>query len=132
MKLLTVNILCDLHKIFRITAYVKMFIVNLRSRICKNVIALSGSLTVAEVEMAKTLRIKHVQHLICQDAKFKQMQISLGLYKNDSGVLRCSGKVQNSLLPYLTKCPVLLAKKHDFTCLVILDCHEKVFHNKVN
>ena len=87
-------------------------------------IALSGSLIVAEVEMAKTLWIKHVQQLICQDAKFKQMQISLGLYKDDSGVLRCSGRIQNSLLPYSTKCPVLY--------LVILDCHEKVLHNKVN
>ena len=31
----------DLHKLFRIIAYVKRFIVNLRSRICKNVIALN-------------------------------------------------------------------------------------------
>ena len=122
----------DLHKLFRITAYVKRFIVNLRSRICKNVIALNGSLTVAEVEMAKTLWIKHVQQLIFQDAKFKQMQISLGVYKDDSGVLRCSGRIQNSLLPYSTKCPVLLPKKHYFTRLIILDSHEKVFHNKVN
>ena len=43
----------DLHKLFWITAYLKRFVVNLRSRICKNVIALSGSLTVAEVEVAK-------------------------------------------------------------------------------
>ena len=54
-------------------------------------ISLSGSLTVAEVEMTKTLWIKHVQKRICQDVKFKQTQISLGLYKDDSGVLRCSG-----------------------------------------
>ena len=46
--------------------------------------------------------------------------------------MRCSGRIQNSLLPYSTKCPVLLPKKHYFTCLIILDCHEKVFHNKVN
>ena len=81
----------DLHKLFRITA-VKRFIVNLRSGICKNMIAHSGSLTVVEVEMAKTLWIKHVQQLIFQDAKFKQMQISLGMYKDDWGVLRCFGK----------------------------------------
>ena len=54
----------DLHKLFQITAYVKRFIVNLKSRVCKNVIPLSGSLTVAEVEMAKTLWTKHVQQLI--------------------------------------------------------------------
>ena len=122
----------DLHKLFRITAYVKRFIVNLRSRICKSETALNGRLTVAEVEMAKTLWIKHVQQLIFQDAKFKQMQISLGVYKDDSGVLRCSGRIQNSLLPYSTKCPVLQPKKHYFTHFIILDCHEKVFHNKVN
>ena len=94
--------------------------------------ALSGSLTVAEVEMAKTLWIKHVQQLICQDAKFMQIQISLGLYKDDSGVLKRSGRIQNSLLSYSTNCPVLLPRKHYFTRLVILDCHEKLFHNKVN
>ena len=60
------------------------------------------------------------------------MQISLGVYKDESGVLRCSGRIHNSLLPYSTKCPVLLPKKHYFTRLIILDCHEKVFHNKVN
>ena len=59
------------------------------------------------------------------------IQISLGLYKDDSGVLRCSSRIQNSLLPYSTKCPVLLSKKHYITRLVILDCHEKVFHNKL-
>ena len=104
----------DFHKLFRITAYVKRFIVNLRSRICKNVIALSGGLTVAEVEVAKTLWIKHVQQLISQNAKFKQMQISLGLYKDDLGVLRCSGRIQNSLLPYSTMCP------RNITLLVLL------------
>ena len=132
MKLLTVNNFSDLHKLFQVTAYVKRFIVNLRSRICKSETALNGSLTVAEVEMAKTLWIKHVQQLIFQDAKFKQMQISLGVYMDDSGVLRCSGRIQNSLLSYSTKCPVLLPKKHYFTRLIILDCHEKVFYNKVN
>ena len=81
-KLCSVNEVIDcehfshLHKLFRITTYVKRFIFNLRSRICKNEIALNGSLTVAEVEIAKTLWIKHVQQLIFQDAKFKQMQIS--------------------------------------------------------
>ena len=60
------------------------------------------------------------------------MQISLGLYKANSGVLRCSGRIQNSLLPYSTKYPVLLPKKHYFTRLVILDSHQKVFHNKFN
>ena len=86
-------------------------------------IAHSGSLTVAEVKMVKTLWIKHVKQLICQDSKFKQMQISLGLCKSDSVVLRCFGRIQNSLLPYSTKCPVLLPKEHYFTRLVILGCH---------
>ena len=121
----------DLHKLFQITAYLYRYIVNLRSKICKNVIAQSENLTVAEVEMAKTLWIKHVQQCICQYSKFKQMQISLGLCKDDSGILTCSGRIHNSLLPYSTKCPVLLPKKHYFTCLIILDCHEKVFLNKV-
>ena len=61
-----------------------------------------------------------------------QIQISLGLYQDGSGVLRRSGRIQNSLLSYSTKCPVLLSKKLYFTRRVILDCHEKLFHNKVN
>ena len=110
----------DLHKLFRITAHVKRFIVNLRSRICKNEIALNGSLTVAEVEMAKTLWIKHAQQLIFQDAKFKQMQISLGVYKDDSGALRCSGRIQNSLYCYLIRQSAQFFCRRNITLLVLL------------
>ena len=60
------------------------------------------------------------------------MQISLGLYIDDSGVLRCSGRIQNSLLPYSIKYPFLLPKKRYFTRLIILSCHQKVFQNMVN
>ena len=88
---------------------------------------LTRRLTVAEVEVAKTLWIKHVKQLICHDLNVKQMRISLGLYKDDLRVLRCSGRIQDSLLPYSTKCPVLLPKKHYFTRLVTLDCNGKVY-----
>ena len=129
ITLLTVKILVIYTNHFGITAYVKRFIAKLGSRICKNMTAHSGTLTVAEIEVAKTLWIKQ---LICHDSKFKQIQFSLGLYKDDCGILRCSDKIRNPLLPYSTNCPVLLRKKHYFTRLVILDCYEKVFHNKIN
>ena len=37
----------------------------------------------------------------------------------------------NATLTYETKVPVLLLRKHHFTELVILNCHETVKHNRI-
>ena len=59
------------------------------------------------------------------------MKESLKVFEDKAGVLRCKGRIENSTLPYSAKFPVLLLRKHHFTNLVILNCHESVKHNGV-
>ena len=42
----------------------------------------------------------------------------LGVFKDESGVLRCKGRIQNSSLPYSVRFPILLLTKKHFTKLV--------------
>jgi len=54
-----------------------------------------------------------------------------GLYKDDKGVLRCKGRLDNADLPTTSKNPILLPSKNDFVSLLIKDVHVKVKHNGV-
>ena len=75
-----------------------------------------------EIQAALTLWQKEAQHHIKENCE------SLGVFKDEHGILHCR-RIQNSTLPYSTKFPMLLPKKHRFTDLVILDSHETVKHN---
>ena len=57
------------------------------------------------------------------------MQVSLDLFIDDTGVLRCGGRLSQSLLSYDTKYSILLPPEHHLTNLVILNCHKRVHHN---
>jgi len=52
------------------------------------------------LEEAENLWIKHVQKLVKAEDKFDQIRVSLGLFEDDKGVLRCGGRLQNAPLPY--------------------------------
>ena len=51
--------------------------------------------------------------------------------KDDKGVLRCKGRLNNAGLPTTSKNPILLPSKNDFVRLLIKDVHAKVKHNGV-
>ena len=53
------------------------------------------------------------------------------LYKDDKGVLRCKGRLDNADIPTTSKNPILLPSKNDFVSLLIKDVHVKVKHNGV-
>ena len=59
------------------------------------------------------------------------MKLSLGLYQDEEGMLRCQGRIGLSSLPHDTRFPILLPRGHHFTKLVILNCHDQVMHNGV-
>ena len=59
-------------------------------------------------------------------------QTNLLLFVDDEGILRCSGRIQYSSLPYDSKFPMLLPNGHYFTKLIIATSHEQVWHNKVH
>lgn len=64
------------------------------------------------------------------DPQHDQMKRSLGVFTDTHGVYRCHGRIGNAPLPFDTKYPILLPKKHPYTALVVRHSHENVGHNK--
>ena len=56
---------------------------------------------------------------------------SLGVFEDESGILRCRGRIGKSNLKFGTKYPILLPRYHHVTKLIICDAHESVYHNGV-
>ena len=84
-----------------------------------------------ELTSAERLWVIESQKLLVNDKHFKQWQKQLGLFEDETGVLRCRGRIQNATVPYTTKHPSLLCKNHHFTLLIVRRAHEAVLHNSV-
>ena len=54
------------------------------------------------------------------------------LYLDDSGLMRCRGRIQNSVLNQEAKTPILLPSKHHGVELIIKDKHNRMLHSGVN
>ncbi|KXJ29703.1 hypothetical protein AC249_AIPGENE20860 [Exaiptasia diaphana] len=82
------------------------------------------------------LGIRDVQRVAERQRNWNELQLKLGLYKDECGVIRCRGRLANALLPDETKYPDLLPRDHYFTKLIVEQCHTEVlqkitrqFHN---
>ena len=117
----------------RITALVWRFtcIHKLKGKLCKTKTEYDDSLTSEDINSAEKLWIKHVQKSLFHEKAFTQTKVNLGLFVDDEGILRCSGRIQYFSLPYDSKFPMLLPNGHYFTKLIIAKSHEQVWHNKV-
>ena len=80
---------------------------------------------------AKHQWILECQRMVTSDQKFEQWMRQLDLFRDDKGVWRCRGRIQNAAVSYSTKHPALLHKDHPFTFLVTRKAHEDVLHNGV-
>ena len=55
----------------------------------------------------------------------------LSLFFDDDQIIRCDVRTSNSTLPDDAKRPMLLPPKHQFTKLIIRECHELVHHDGI-
>ena len=117
-------------RLVRVTAYVLRFVNNLKCRLARRE-PQSSDLTVDEINSAERLWIREVQREIEQKPTFQQAEKSLNLFKDENGILRCRGRLDNAPLPYDARFPMLLPSDHEFTNLVIQLCHRAVMHNGV-
>ena len=54
---------------------------------------------------------------------------TLGLQLNETGMIKCNGRITNSTsMPEKTKKPLYLPKKYHWTTLLIKEYHERLFH----
>ena len=119
----------NLMKVLRVTAYVLRFIDNLKNRkVGKQ--GSKGVLSVKEIEAAEKAWIAYTQEEFQKEPEFGNIKVQLGLESED-GVLVCKGRLGESDLDYRAKYPVILPKGNPFTNLVMIDCHSRVYHNKV-
>ena len=120
----------SLQRLVRVTAYVLRFVSNLKRKNEKKELT-DEDLKQEEIERARELWIREMQGSVLNDEKFDQVKVSLSLYKDDKGILRCGGRLKNAPIPFNARFPIFLPRSSHFTNLVINECHLKVLHNGV-
>ena len=113
-----------LQKLLRVTAYVLRFATRGERE--------TGELSCAEIESARKLWIIYEQEVDASKAnnEFTKTKANLGIYTDDDGVMRCKGRLSNSELPYNTKYPIYVPKRSHLANLIVLEAHDRVFHQK--
>ena len=119
----------SLMKLLRVTAYVQIFIRNLQ-RIRWGRPANLEPLSVKEIEMAELAWIQDSQKLLRNSENCKKRTVQLGV-ANENELLVCKWRLDNADLDFRSKFPILLPKNNAFSDLMIMDCHERVQHNKL-
>ncbi|XP_060575018.1 uncharacterized protein LOC132732552 [Ruditapes philippinarum] len=123
-------------KLLRVTAYVKRFIHNCRTRNRARRMSRLEPLTVQELQEAERLWLHNTQFLKYQaeinnlksNGKRLTLVKHLRLSLDEDGFLRCGGRIHNAPVIEFTRFPYLLPAKHPFTRLVVLDAHENQLH----
>ena len=123
------NRFSSLHKLLRVTAYVKQFIGNLRLH-RKGEELISGELNADELRNVEITWIKDAQQDMKSRENFDKTRESLNVIQQNEILIR-KGRLENSEVNEDTKYPIILPKNNRFTDLVILDCHSRVHHLKV-
>lgn len=62
------------------------------------------------------------------EGKETNLTRSLGIYKDNEGILRCGGRLKNTDWSACQKNPILLPRNHDFTSKLIEDTHKANYH----
>ena len=112
-------------RLFRTTAYVLKFTRLLRKK------AASTELTLDDVAEAEDIWIRNVQLILRQDQTFPKGKSHFRLYKDECQNWRFGGRLHNGDLPFPSKHPVVLPKKHTLSTLIVGSAHRRVQHNGV-
>ncbi|XP_028414079.1 uncharacterized protein LOC114537147 [Dendronephthya gigantea] len=120
-----------LGRLLRVTAVVLKFIKLLKSKVRQEDLSTNSEVTRVDIELAQVLWIKELQVKLKVNEKFKEWNRDLGLFTDESGVVRCKGRLSNSNFPYSAKYPILLDTAHYLTTLIIRDCLARVMHGGV-
>ena len=83
-----------------------------------------------ELKKAENEWVKVAQTTLRRQRNFEQLVKEFNLTEVE-GILKCGGRLRNSDLDPLAQRPVILPKDHEFTKLVIEDCHNRVYHSGV-
>ena len=129
-QVVDINRFSKLDKLLRVTAYVKRFLRNLKEKVNGREVN-KDRLSVQEIENAEIEWIKAAQKTLKSHPDYRKYKEQLCVIEQNE-ILVCQGRLEYSELDPSAKNPILLPKNHRFTELVVIDCHEKVHHCKVN
>ena len=115
----------SLQKLLRVTANVLKFVDATKGK------RKLGDISSEDTERAMKLWIKTEQGDISRQKKFANLEKQLSLFRDEEGILRLKGRLDNSHLSYDAKHPILLNKDSYFTTLVIRHAHHKVKHMRM-
>lgn len=128
-----INRFSTLKRMVRVLSYCNRFIKN-----SKGHIKLVGALSAKEMDTTLTQIIRIAQHER-METEFKTLKkhhqveknsklISLNPFIDNAGIIRVGGRLQNSLLPYNEKHPIILPYESHLSKLIIQDAHENTLH----
>ena len=113
-------------RLIRVTAYVKRFCQNLRSKLKRvdcNQKGNVGPLNASDIEDAEEYWLKFAQSGLSQKMQRGDFK-TLTPYADENGIIRVGGRVDPSLLSYDNTRPVLLPYKHWISTLVTRQAHQ--------
>ena len=86
-------------------------------------------ITVDERKMALKYWIN--QDILVNDNKYEQIKGSLNLLRDEEGVIRAYGRIQQAKIPEEALESIMLDRSHRLAELMLWDCHDCVKHNVV-
>ena len=126
-------------RLLRVTALVICFIDHLKNPQLSR--RHTSDLTASELSEAKAAWIKTIQSIqFCEEIKILQTKQEtsnplinqFGLFMDSSGIVRCRGRLGNSILNLRSKNHIILSPKHHFVELLIWDLHLRKNHSGTN
>ena len=101
----------DLQKLLHVTAYILRAVE--RFKIKRSLRAnLPNTLSPQEISASELLWVTHVQRELVQQKNYNTLKKQLGLFRDEKGLWRCGGRLQNADIPYAARRPILLPRSH--------------------
>ena len=121
----------NLIKLLRVTSWVLRFISNCKRKLVKQSMCLFKYLVSDELDQAKKCWIKDNQIMLRSEAGYQELVKQLNLRESDDGLLRSFSRLIKANIPFDTKAPIMLSKKHKLTEILVYYFHEKVMHQGI-
>ena len=133
-KIIGINKFSNLSKLYRTTAWVKRFSINLKNIVNnrKETIFLKSFLKFSELRQAENDWIKINQKMFKDNNKLKDLKRELNVIVDNENLLRCKGRLRYAPLPDDSKTPILLNDKHKLALLIVKNMHECWFETHTN
>ena len=121
----------SLSKLINTTGWVLRFICNIKRKTKQESLLMETSISLDEYQKALQIWLKDEQRAFYKQSNFERVKTSLGLFEDNTGLLRVQGRFRNSQMTQNQKFPLLLRNDSRFTFLIVIDAHEKVIHHGV-